>query len=415
MTKTETVDIEPVKADAELMSAWLGGMEDISMSPKLLFDLQTLLRHYADFLVPDKKVSIEYACEGIPCASVDRNQVFIPVNYLKDGRVDETISSVIHELHHIKLSDGESDICGNLSQYFQRILQTVEVEHYGKKMSIWDALVSHGKITSNHIVERTLKHKYKEFIYQFFGDLFLLMNAVEDVRIDEKQPPNLKKYRFKHEKLCFDKFAEQIAEGKIDTATLHGKFLNALFHWKGFCDDDIIAKSNLTADFIMNVDEPVDYFEPTFQTFGKVVQDHAGALWKQYEEQKEMNQSAISEFLCDEVKGQDDDGQGSLQPDPKLGLDEKKASDCSELDEDFINKVRLELGEEDIQDLLKAMRMPNNSDNDNDMGEAQYVISPQLWAEIQSFKRLHHVPCREMMEQAPQGIEYDTLIFDCYA
>ena len=172
MSKTETVDIQPVKADAELMSAWLGDMEDISISPKLLFDLQTLLRHYADFLVPDKKVSIDYACEGIPCASVDKNQVFIPVDMLKEGRVDETISAVIHELHHIKLSDGETEICRNLFPYFKRILKTVEVEHYGRKMSLWDALASHGNMSTNQIVQRELKHKYKEFIYQFFGSYY---------------------------------------------------------------------------------------------------------------------------------------------------------------------------------------------------------------------------------------------------
>ena len=414
MSKTQIVDIQPVKADAELMSAWLGDMEDISISPKLLFDLQTLLRHYADFLVPDKKVSIDYACEGIPCASVDKNQVFIPVDMLKEGRVDETISAVIHELHHIKLSDGETEICRNLFPYFKRILKTVEVEHYGRKMSLWDALASHGNMTANQIVQRELKHKYKEFIYQFFGDLFLLMNAVEDVRIDEMQPENLKKYRFKHEKICYDKFAERIAEGEIDTNTLHGQFLNSLFHWKGYVKDDIIANSNLTSDFIKDVETPNDYFPNTFQTFGKVVQDHAGALWKQFEEQTEMNQSAISDFLADEVGEQGGDT-GSLQGDEELKLEPKKASDCTDMDAEFVEQVRHELGEDDIRDLLTAMGNPAGDTGADNKGEPHFVINPQLWAEIQAFKAINHVPCREIMNQAPQGINYDTLIFDCYA
>ena len=60
MSNSVEIEIKPVKADAELMSAWLGEMEEISISPKLLCDLQTLLRHYADFLVPTEPVFVDY-------------------------------------------------------------------------------------------------------------------------------------------------------------------------------------------------------------------------------------------------------------------------------------------------------------------------------------------------------------------
>ena len=168
MRKSVEVKLEAVKADAELMSAWLGEMEDITISPKLLFDLQTLLRHYADFLVPNKDVSIDYEYEGTPCASVDKSQVFIPLSELQEGKVDCAIASVIHELHHIKHSYGETKICKLIMPYFERILDTVEVEHHGVKMSLWTALKSNGTFDAEDITNRKLNHTYKEFIYQYF-------------------------------------------------------------------------------------------------------------------------------------------------------------------------------------------------------------------------------------------------------
>ena len=243
MSNSVEVEIKPVKADAELMSAWLGEMEDVSISPKLLFDLQTLLRHYADFLVPNKSITVDYKYEGTPCASVDKDQIFIPLDMLKDGRVDETISAVIHELHHIKYSDKESLTCERIMPYFERILDTVEIEYYGKKMSIWKAVKSHGDVTASDIMQRRLEHSYKDFIYQYFGDLFLLLNAIEDVRIDEMQPKNLLKYRFKQEKIAFQKFQDLYESGDLDKDSLFGSFIDALFHLKGYGNSKLIEDS----------------------------------------------------------------------------------------------------------------------------------------------------------------------------
>ena len=410
MKDSVEVNIEPVKADAELMSAWLGGMEDISMSPKLLFDLQTLLRHYADFLVPNKEIRVDYMAEGTPCASVDKNQIFIPLDMLKEGRVAETIAAVIHELHHIKYSDNERDICKDIMGYFNRILDTVEVEHYGKKLSIKQALDSHGAFNSGGIIDRKLTHSYKDFIYQYFGDLFLLLNAIEDVRIDEMQPKNLMKYRFKQEKNSFAKFEELHAEGKLDKDTLFGFIIDALFHLKGMGHSDLIAKSAITKDRILNVETPSQFYPPTFSTFAEVLQTHAGSLWKKFEEQESMNDSAISDFLIDETLSQEGND-SQVEGDEELGLEPKKGSDCPDLDEDFNKEVRDTFGEDDIRDLLNAM----NGDRGEESDLPTYVMNPQLWAEIQAFKALNHIPCRESVQQVPQGINYDTLILDCYA
>ena len=404
------IELKPVKADAELMSAWLGGMEDVSISPKLLFDLQTLLRHYADFLVPNKDISVDYQYEGTPCASVDKNQVFIPLDMLKDGRVDETISAVIHELHHIKFSDKETDTCRNIMPFFERILNTVEIEHYGKKMSIWTALKSHGNIVADDIIERKMEHPYKEFVYQYFGDLFLLLNAIEDVRIDEMQPPNLLKYRYKQEEIAFAKFKEAYAEGTMDKDSLFGSFIDALFHLKGMGKSDIIENSNITKDRIVAVDSPTQYYPPVFSAFAKVLQTHGGSLWQQYEDQQNMNDSAISDFLVEEAIG-DEDGGNKVDGDKELGLSPKKSSDCPQLDGNLADDVRNTFGESDIQDLLQAM----SPQGDEQGGKQQVLMNPQLWAEVQAFKSLQHIPCHEPTKHVPQGINYDTLILDCYA
>lgn len=410
MSNSVEVKLKAVKADAELMSAWLGGMEDTFITPKLLFDLQTLLRHYADFLVPNKDVSVDYKYEGTPCASVDKDQVFIPLSMLQEGRVDETISAVIHELHHIKYSYKESDICARIMPYFERILKTVEVEHYGKKMSIWDALKSGGEITSLGIVERKLQHQYSSFVYQYFGDLFLLLNAIEDVRIDEMQPKNLLKYRFKQEKLAFDKFKTAVESGELDTDSLFGSFLTALFHLKGLGHSQLVVDNNITKDRIVAVEEPSQYYAPTFSAFAKVLQDHAGGLWEKFKEQSEMADSAISDFLvADSIEDSEDGGKATA--DGELALQPKKSSDCSPFDGELADQVRNTFGEDDIRDLLNAM----NDDENNGEEPTELLMNPQQWAEIQAFKALKHIPCRESVHHLPHGVNYDTLILDCYA
>ena len=410
MRKSVEVKLEAVKADAELMSAWLGEMEDVTISPKLLFDLQTLLRHYADFLVPNKDVSVDYEYEGTPCASVDKSQVFIPLSDLQEGRVDCTIASVIHELHHIKHSYGETKICELIMPYFQRILDTVEIKHHGVKMSLWTALKSNGQFTATDITKRTLDHSYKDYIYQYFGDLFLLLNAIEDVRIDEMQPHNLKKYRFKQEAKCFERFQKLYDANELDKNSFFGRVIDALFHLKGYGESEYITNSNITADRIVAVDEPKQYYPATFSAFAEALQDHAGSLWNKYEEQNEMKTGAINQFLSEDAVEQQGDKSNEIKGDEELGLSPKKSSACSNYDGELGDAVRNIFGEEDIDDLLKAMK-----EKDGDSPTEHLIMNPELWAEVQSFKALQHIPCREAVKALPQGVNYDTIILDCYA
>ena len=173
---------------------------------------------------------------------------------------------------------------------------------------------------------------------------------------------------------------------------------------------DLIANSGITRDRIVNVVKATEYYPPTFTTFAKVLQTHAGSLWKQYEEQSGMADSAISDFLVDEAMSEEG-GNPTMGGDEELGLDPKKSSDCPELDKKLSEQVRGTFGEDDIRDFLSAM----DTDRGEESHEPTFVMNPQLWAEIQAFKALHHIPCRESVHEVPQGINYDTLILDCYA
>ena len=113
MTQTLSVNTEipwecsimsEVEIDATLMNKWLGDKKVFDLSPKTLYDIQTLIEYYRDVIVPDKKVTVSFPVNGTPHADTDNEEVFIPYHMLKEGRVDDTIGAMIHELHHIKLS-----------------------------------------------------------------------------------------------------------------------------------------------------------------------------------------------------------------------------------------------------------------------------------------------------------------------
>ena len=411
MSDSESVNLLSVKADAELMSAWLGGVNNTEISPKLLFDLQNILRHYADFIVPNKEIKVEYPTEGTPCASVKEDRVMIPVDMLEDGRVDETISAVIHELHHIKLSDKEDYTIGLIYPYAKLFLNSIEINYFGTKMSIYQALQTEGSFTAEEVYFRTLNHKYAPFIYQVFGDLFFVINVIEDVRIDELQPDNLKKYRLKQERLAFAKFEDAFNNGDIDRDSLHGSLLSALFCYKDLGTFPLAEDDNLTKEFIVNCNLPEFYFPNTFKVFGDVAQNHIGGLWKQMKDQNSEEDSAISTFLAEEQAGDDSENGNDTQDIESLDIKKIKASQCPQVDAEFAQQARDVYGEEKFNDLLKAMA--NKGDNSSEP-PTKKVLSNAQWAEIQSFSKLKHVPCREDFT-GEDNLAYDTLIYDCYA
>ena len=118
----------------------------------------------------------------------------------------------------------------------------------------------------------------------------------------------------------------------------------------------------------------------------------------------------ISDFLVEDSLDEED-GSGEVTGDSELSLTPIKASDCPQLDGELAKDVRNVFGESDIRDLLNAMADPNAPSKPTN----NFLMNPQLCAEIQAFKALQHIPCREVISELPQGINYDTLILDCYA
>lgn len=400
----KVVDIQPTKVDAALMSAWCGEMEDIEMSSKLLFDLQQILKYYADFLVPDKEVMVDYPVEDMPpCASVDASQVHIPLGMLVEGKIDHAISSVIHELHHIKYSDGEKQICSRIFPYIHKILKTLETEHCGNKTSVWDVIQAENTVSSEEIIDRTSRNVYAPFLYELFGDLFLLMNAIEDVRIDELQPSNLVKYRLKHERDMLKKWEVSLADGTLDPESFHGLLIRALFHFKNQRRDEGVEKMKLKFRHIVD-SSPRQYVPRTMRSFAIAIQEHAGSLWREFKEQQ--GSSAIDEFLAGEYFNED--GENDAESCKEMELDIKDSNKCKGLDPDSVDFARHTFGEDGMEKFFEKAKELLGKDTSD-----KFVLSQDMWSEIQGFKDIEHIICNEPMECFKNGIEYDTLIVDC--
>ena len=420
MRKENTISInENVKVDAELMSQWLNSMGDIEMSPKLLFDLQTLLRYYADFLVTDKEVDVSYPVEGgTPCASVDENKVFIPLELLEQGRVDDTIASVVHELHHIKYSPKESEIIEHLFPLYKRILQTLESEHLGDTMSVWDIIHTDCLITPTDILKGTSDNDFFPFVQQSFRVFFFLMNVFEDVRIDEKNPANLVKYRSKMECSSWNTFSETMKTE--DTSDLMSKMFRALFHYKDFYVDKEFENCSIDKDSIVNSKNGLSYQYNVIKEFAKSLQEHCGALWKEFKQESDgKGSSAIDDFMkgqwlennnCNDTTGKDDDD---------LGLSIRKTNEfnSSEILAKDNTPTKMAKNAMEIEFSAKEVFVgdeKNAPSTNNDKGRK--CISQGAWAEIQAFRQIKHIRCSEVVEQSnDEPVEYDTVIFDTYA
>lgn len=417
MKNRHTISInENVKVDAELMSQWLNSMGDIEMSPKLLFDLQTLLRYYADFLVTDKEVDVSYPVEGgTPCASVDKNKVFIPLELLEQGRVDDTIASVVHELHHIKYSPKESQIIANLFPLYKRILQTLESEHLGDKMSVWDIIHTDCIIDPDDLFTGESDNDFFPFVQESFTVFFFLMNVFEDIRIDEKNPANLVKYRSKMEVNAWNNFSE--AMKTEDTSDLMSKMFRALFHYKDFYIDKDFENCSITKDFIVNSKNGLDYQFDVVKEFAEDLQNHCGALWKKFKQESDGKESsAIDDFMKDqwmESNGQED---GDAKDSDELGLKVKSVKDINadallpkDLESSKIAKEAME-----IEFSAKEVSLIGD-EKSSENADGRKCLSQGAWAEIQAFKQIKHVRCSENVEGSDDPVEYDSVIFDTYA
>jgi hypothetical protein len=171
-----------VTCDAELMGSWLDGVHEVPLTSKLLYDLQCVLRYYAEIIAPGKDAIIEYPHEDMtPHARVDQNLAVVPLTNLFKGNVDETIFTVIHELGHLQYSPK--------SKVWENLL-TEEI------FKILDTIYHDGKTVRERLRSEPVD-KEEGMMKQLIGWTMFAVNCVEDARIDALYPRGVKKYQQK--------------------------------------------------------------------------------------------------------------------------------------------------------------------------------------------------------------------------
>ena len=255
--------------DAEYMNTWLGESSKIeNLSPKVLYDIKTLVEYYKDIIVPQKKVEISFPVEAegsSPRASVTKGEVFIPYHMLQNGEIDNTIGAMIHELHHIKLSASERFLCSITFKFLRQLMDQIECG----SMTMAERLFSDATITADKIMgwddSTPLQTNDMKFLREAIGDLMFMINAVEDIRIDANTPPNLRKYITKLEKGASKMILERIDSGELhnDLRDINSIAFMILVHHKDIYEFPFIEDRYGDTDAIVSADAlelPVSVF-----------------------------------------------------------------------------------------------------------------------------------------------------------
>lgn len=264
-----------MKVDAEYLERWLGGIKLDELSPKTMSDVQRLLEYYKDIIVPNSKVSVAFPTDDNQGAraSVDRNQIFVPTNTLNEGFVDDTIGLVIHELNHIKWSDGERKTWATCYAFGKQILSSIYTKDESDEwVSLWEVTFSNGSISLDDLMGEPTR-KEVSFLQKVIKDIAFLLNAVEDIRIDAKCPPNLRKYIDKCDDRYGKEFVVKYDKGEYDENTFYNLLYRLLFHHKGIIKDKHIDSIFGDTDYIIN-STPTEYTPKVFSVFHDVIKSH---------------------------------------------------------------------------------------------------------------------------------------------
>lgn len=387
--------------DAEFMENWLGGAKIDSLSPKNLFDLQTLMAHYKDIIVPMDNVEVSFPVEGFDtaCASVDEKKIFIPTQVLQDGKVDDTIGLVIHELNHIKHSEKESTLVKVCSNFLMVALDSVFVESTdkGEYVSLKD-VVYKGGFSFDNILKSTPTTATESFFAECLKGVMLLLNAVEDVRIDANCPPNLKKYIDKLDTHGFENFKEHYESGMLNEDNLMNIVYRLLFHHKGFINDSLIDTRYGDTDFIRN-HTPKEYIPPLLKEFRNEIKQHCEELYNNCDMAKPTPQPTTDDYIQQMKQSSSDENFEKL-----MGEDKTFSEACVE---------NVEFEDSELDPNKKSSETKTEYAESQEEGSKLIAVPKYLEASISVFKNVEIINCTEQFvtsENNHKTIEYKTLL-----
>ena len=392
--------------DATLMEGWLSGVTLSELSPKVLYDLQTLLRHYKDIIVPDKNVDVQYPTDEDVnyCASVHEGKVFIPTQHLAKGKIDTTIAGMIHELHHIKLSDSEIETWMACFEMLMTCLKTIFVEDgEGGYNSLYDIVVTRDVTFQNLYIDKENKSvPYLEYIRKMTADIALLLNAYEDVRIDELTQPNLKKYldkTFEGEK---ENFVSLYDAGEFsNNDALLNVTAKVLFHHKGAINDSYIkSKGILTSDIVGMT--PKEYIPIVFEKFADEIRNHVENSFEN-EDGNSENPSTGNDLMDRyfEQSGSDD-------------ADDRILGESGQGSEGYCKGIQFEDREYGETEMKPNSVQANEYHKDKERSEIKPPILPQdMVLEIESYKNLKiHTSTEQVSSKEGAEVTFSCAIFD---
>ena len=403
---------EGVEIKAEMMESWLNGRTIYSLSPKVMYDIQTILRHYKDIIVPGENVKIDYPNDdnGARC-SVDNKKVYISTGHLEKGYVDETIGHMIHELNHIKMSDSERQTWATCYLMLEKVLDSLFVLEDPddsesdyiclRELVMCDPAMSFDNLYS----EDSEELKYGNFLRKALADIAFLLNAVEDIRIDTLCAYNLKKYINAGDVRVFSEWNKRYEEGEFNDNTLMNICYRLLFHHKDFIHDPWIYKVYGDKGKIVN-STPSQYTPIVLETFKDAIKDHVENLWGNVVEIPRFSFGSTAGDMY--LGGMSESGNATL-------------SDIAGGDSNIIERAQSDVGE--IRFAESALRDPSQKKDGGEefrMAQEQHskprIIGSPMMAAIHSFHKIQVYEAKEKLsdnwgEGSPE-VDYSVVVYD---
>jgi len=404
--------MKDVNIDAEYMNRWLPSPID-AMNAKVMYDVQQLITHYKSIIVPDEKVKIEFPVEGTPCADISENRVEIPCNLLLNGQVDDTIGAMIHELHHIKWTEAPKLYMYAVWTFFKKACKSIILEDGSP---LYDSIFSADDISLNNILSGKVQNPSNQlrFVQQVFGDIHLVINALEDIRIDGNTPKNMKKYIDKGDAKAYPTYKEACEKGELEKIDVYSLPYHLLFHHKGFCKNDFVSSTFADTDFILN-NPPSKLVVEALTTYEKLFTDHIKDVYNNGEMELASNMDSLEAYLGDMIMSDCEQGLESeigkeLSPTEKQELlDALDQIGSKQTDLNTCEFSQPELSNSAVEVNADGISPTKKFHDDRQAMQKNKLIPAELKSQIESFANLQTYTTTE---QFSRPVTYDTVIFD---